>query len=143
MNFEDEKQSKFNAGVALAERIDSLQRALNAVRFNLRRYNIETETFNFKVFIDALDGLKMEAWSKLTKDERKELTKIKELIESTLRYLSPVESHINLHGEIQYDWDEKNFTSLEKILFIYERKIKEALDRHNFNSPNADDDDGL
>ncbi|HEY5631621.1 MAG TPA: hypothetical protein VIR31_05800 [Nitrososphaeraceae archaeon] len=141
MSYEDEnKQSLFNAGVAQAQRIDSLQRAINSARFNPQQINSETLTLNYQVLISSLDGLLKEAWSKLTDPERKELLKLNNLLKSMQETYPPIE-RIEVEGDETTSLNYSNYTRLLKIIDIYERKVKDALDAHGLNSPNKDDDD--
>lgn len=141
MGYDDNsKISVFNAGVALAIRLDSLQKALNAARFNLQQFNPETETFNYQIMIDSLNSLRMESWSKLDKDEKVNLQRVDKLVKSFIKFRAPINEITTTTGK-SYSWNPENFTALVELLDIYERLIKDALDRHALNSPNRDDDD--
>ena len=70
MDFVEEKRGRFNAGVAFAERLDSLQRAINMARFNLVALNPTTGTYNFEVMKSALDSLFREAEPKCSDAEK-------------------------------------------------------------------------
>lgn len=138
---ESSKQSVFNAGVALAMRLDSLQTALNAARYNPQQFNLETETFNYQIMIDSLEALRMESWSKLDKPEKETLNQMSKLIKNFLESFSPIKQLSNQTGEKRFNWNMKNYNQLMQVLKIYEEQIKQALDAHSLNSPNKDDDD--
>jgi len=141
---DDGVKSLFNAGIALAERIDSLQRALNASRFNLRGFNQETGTFNYEVMINALDGLLLEAWAKLDKQEKIDAERVRKLTHDCINHYPPMEqSGSERSGSSGFKMNQKNFDKLKNLLLIYEKKMKEYLDEHALNSPNRDDDEGL
>ena len=137
---EDSSKSFFNAGVAQVERIDALQRALNGARFNLLAFNSETMTPNYETFLNSLDGLFSESWSKLNKDEKKEGLKMKQTIREFLQMFPIIEVNV-IRGKEEKSINYANFKKLLPMLDLYERKIKEYLDEHSFNSPNRDDDD--
>ena len=80
------KKSRFNAGVALTERIDALQRAINSARFNPIAMNMDTGTYNFMVMINANDGLLDEAWAKLSDKEKASGNRIKKLALNTQNF---------------------------------------------------------
>lgn len=135
------KQSVFNAGVAQAERIDSLQRAVNMARFNPQEINQDTRTFNYQVMISSLDSLAMEAWSKATAAEQKLLTSMNSVIHSMSNAFPILIENMNHRGQMELEWDVNNFNKLMKTLMIYEKIIKDVLDAHSLNSPTKDDDD--
>lgn len=141
MNYEETSKSKFNAGVALAERIDSLQRAMNAARFNPRDFNPETKTFNFQIFISAADGLAMEGWSKFDRKEREMVSRVRAVIKKFQENKPSYYYDAGMDGETEFMWNEKNFDILMRLLEIYEKTIKDSLEHHDLNSPNKDDDD--
>lgn len=141
MDYNEDKQSKFNAGVALAERIAGLQSALNAVRYNLQQFNMETNTYNFQIFADSLDGLMKEVWSKANKGEKVILEQLNNLVRSSLKYRSPLEEYRDLQGNTQLAWNFENLEAMRKLFDIYEKELRIALDTHKLNSPNIDDDD--
>lgn len=137
---DDSKQSVFNAGVAFAERIDALQRAINAARFNPQSYNEETGTFNYQVIITSLHGLLMESWSKLDDEERIILVRYDNMI-NLMTELFPIVTSTKTENENNFFWNYENYKRLMVILNLHEKNIKDALDNHSLNSPNRDDDD--
>ena len=140
MGYDSEgKQSVFNAGVAMAERIDFLQRAINSSRFNPLALNPETQTFNYQVMIDANDALLNEAWSKLTETERKEARRMRKLVKDFI-LMKPIVSKSN-KGELRVN--NENYAKFMELIDLYEKLNKELLDSHSLNSPDSDDDDGL
>lgn len=130
---DNEKKSQFNAGVALAERIDLLQQIMNSGRFNPLAINPETMTYNYQIMIETQEALFTEAWSKLTPQERKTGARLCNLIQEFLEYFPPVT--IQPSGQRAIDVD--NYKMLMKLLFHFEKKNKEFLDAHNLNAPNV------
>jgi len=137
---EDEgRKSRFNAGVALTERIDALQRAINAARFNPIAMNMDTQTYNYMVMINANDGLLDEAWGKLSPDEKQKGSRIKLVIKDYVDMNPPI---IKVNGELSVN--KKNYNGLMSLLDIYCKMIKDFLDKHNLNAPDDEwDDEGL
>ena len=133
----ESKKSVFNAGIAATERIDALQRSLNAARFNLKMFNMETGTFNYEIMISSLNGLFHEAWAKLDPEEKVEGETIYSLIRSCMRIFPPIKQ--SKMDNTKYI-DENNWEKLERLLIIYERTIKEYLDKHNLNAPNQEEE---
>lgn len=135
---EESKKSLFNAGVAQAERIDSLQRAINVSRFNFIDINPDTGTRNYEVIINALDGLLNECWGKATSDEKNKLVSIYNLIKQRLKTNPPIESVLDEDTGLYHRIDNNNLEILTKLIDIYEKYIREVLDNHNLNSPNKE-----
>jgi len=133
---DDSKKSVFNAGVAQAERIDSLQRALNSARFNPIAQNPEVGKFNYEIMASACDGLFYEAWGKLTDTEKEEGQRIKTIIHSFIEHRAII-SRVN--GEMVIN--KRNLSEFMVLIDLYEKKNKEYLDEHNLNSPSHEDDD--
>lgn len=141
MSYEEEgEKSIFNAGVAQAERIDSLQRAINASRFNVLAVNPETMTYNYQVIIDANNGLLDEAWAKLSDDEQKLGLKLKKLINDFIEIKPPMKKITNGMSE-EMKINKDNYKDMLKLIDIYSRTIKEFLNSHDMNSPSKDEDD--
>jgi hypothetical protein len=138
---EESKKSLFNAGVAQAERIDSLQRAINAGRFNLIDRNIDTGTRNYEVIIAALDSLINECWGKATSKEKIKLGQIYQIVKFRIKTSPPV--ILASDEEVGYveRIDHNNLDTVIRLIDIYERYIREVLDAHNLNAPNRDMDD--
>ena len=82
MDYGEEKKSRFNAGVALAERIDALQRTINSARFNPLQINPDTQTYNYEIIIECNHALVNEAWDKLNKDEREIALRLRNVLKA-------------------------------------------------------------
>lgn len=136
---EGSKISRFNAGVAQAERIDVLQRAINMARFNPLVVDMNTQTYNYEVILNANDGLLLEAWAKLTEAEKKQADKIYNLAHGFKKTFPIIMQNNNGDQTI----NRQNFEKFMEILNTYEKKNKVFLDEHSLNSPNMDDDEGL
>jgi len=138
----EQKRSYFNAGVAMAERIDALQRALNASRFNPFIFNMETGTYNYQIMINSLNSLLSECWGKLTNDEKTLGKKFDEVIGEYARLNPPITNKTSQRNGISEPVvDMKAWEKLRPLLLIYERQVKEFLEAHDMNSPNKDWDD--
>lgn len=135
---EEGKYSKFNAGVALTERLDQLQRAINASRFNPIAMNLEVGTPNYEVWLNANDALLDECWAKLHDKEKKEGKRISKLIRDYIHKCPPL---VNTKDGTRINQD--NFSKMMSMLDLYTKKIKIYLDEHKLNSPNIDEDEGL
>lgn len=139
MDNDEAKKSKFNAGVALAERIDALQQAINNAWQNPLAFNINTGTHNYDVIINANESLTKETWGKLKPDEKKEADKIRNIIREFIKRFPPITLTSNGDKKINTD----NYEKLKILMDLYEKKNKTFLDEHDLNSPNIDDEDGI
>jgi hypothetical protein len=135
---EEIKKSKFNAGVAHAERIDALQRAINKAKYNPLQHNPETGTFNYHIMMVSADNLVSEGWDKFS-DEEKEQTKI---INNQLKKLEKFYPPITLGRNEQTKVNFKNYDEFLKLFEILERRLKELYGKHHLNAPTYDEDDG-
>jgi len=130
------QKSRFNAGVAQTERIDSLQRAIITSKFDLLGMNPDTESYNYEVVIIANELLINEAWAKMSKEER-------ELAERTRKaarnYVTAFPPFKIMNGEIKVNRD--NYTKLVELLDFYEKFTKRILDAHDLNNPSREEDD--
>lgn len=132
-------KSRFNAGVALTERVDALQRAINSSKFNPMMKNPITGTFGFEDMITSLDCLISEGWGKFSSDEKKLILKYKKIMNDLVKYFPPVKMLPN--GNV--DFNLNNFDKFKDFFEKYELKIKELLDAHDLNAPSSEDDEGL
>jgi hypothetical protein len=139
MEYEDQKKSKFNAGVALTERIDGLQCAINAARFNPLKVNFDTMTYNYEIMISANDGLLKEVWAKLSPKEQEFAERIRKAINNYMKSF-PI---ISVTGEGKTSINQKNYARALELIDFYERMNKNFLDVHSLNAPDFEDDEGL
>lgn len=129
--------SKFNAGIALTERIDSLQRAINAAKFNPFARNPETGTFNYENLIAAFDNLVAEGWDKFSSDEKKICLRVLKILRKLNEELPPIS--MTRDGDYKVNMD--NYKRFRDFFGYAERKIKDFYGKHNLNSPSMDEDD--
>jgi hypothetical protein len=138
MSYDDEgTKSRFNAGVALTERIDALQRAINSAKFNPFMKNMETGTFNYENQITALDNMIAEGWGKFSMNEKKECLKFLNILNELNEFLPPLT--MGKDGDYKIHLD--NFKNFKSFFGYCERRIKEFYDMHNLNAPSTDEDD--
>lgn len=132
---ENNKLSIFNAGVSLAQRIDELQRAINAAKYNPVSFNPEVSKFNYEIMLTSNDLLFNCAWSKLKSIERERGEKLRKIVHKLVELNPIVTQHQN---DIKV-----NRTNLKKFLdlfLVYERAVLEFLEAHDLQSPNKDTD---
>lgn len=136
--------SRFNAAVAQMERIDSLQRAMNAARFNRFLVNEETMTYNYQVTISSIKGLYQEISKKLTDKEIKEFKSKLKKVEYLLEKYPPIIAiNKGRDNQVQVAVDSVASKLFESELDELEELIRNLADSHGYNSPDDDDDEGL
>lgn len=133
---EDNRKSIFNAGVALAERIDGLRRAINAAKYNPTAFNPEVGKFNFEIMVTSADNLLDEAWGKLTDKERLEGDKYSKLINQQL-LVKPIIIGI---GSKDPKINKDNLQKFLVLFTLYERRIRVYYEEHDLDSPNKEYD---
>lgn len=135
-DYEEGKKSQFNAGIAQTERLDALQRAINAAHFNPIQRNIETGTFNYEIIIAANDSLAREASAKADTEEKKQIERIQAIIKKQ-QEIKPVIT-IGRGNEMKLNKD--SYQDLLTLIEIYGRLTKQVLDAHNMDNPNAEEE---
>lgn len=139
MSDDGSKLSKFNSGVSHVERINELQVTMNTARFNPLVMNPQFMKWNYEIMINAQDCLLYECWAKLGKDEKEKGDKIKDLVHKIVK-LKPILKKAH-NGEWLVNQD--NFEKFLELIDIYEKSNKIFLDKHNLNSPDQENDEGL
>lgn len=122
--------------MAQAERIDALQRAMNAARFNPLAFNPEVSRFNYEIMQASQDGLLAECWAKLPEINQKEGQRMKVIVEKFLE-LNPIVTKRNDEHII----NRENYKKFLKIIDAYEKLNKVFLDITDLNSPSRDEED--
>ena len=135
MNDQEGSKSKFNAGVAMAERLDAMQRAINVSRFNPLAPNPQTGKFGYEVMLSANDSLLNECWAKLSKSEQTEGVRMRKIVHLFIKLRPPI-TKINQELKIKH----QNYEELLELLDAYEKMNKTFLDKHDLNAPNRDED---
>jgi hypothetical protein len=139
MEYEDVKKSKFNAGMAHAERTDMLQRSINSAKYNPLQQNFETGTFNYEIMITSADNKITEGWDYFSDKERKEILSWQNTFEGWLK-THPIVS-TNKNGERKLNI--RNYEMFKEFFRQLERKIQDLYGKHNLGNPAMDDDEGL
>lgn len=142
---EGDKSSKFNAGVALAQRLDTLQKTINSARYNLTMVNILTGTYNYEVMIQSVNSLLSEAWGKMNEKEQEEGLRIRDAVVNSTDNYPLIEMKKDKDGNVNPVENKANKARFLKAFDLYERKVKEYLEAHDLNAPNRDleDDDEI
>ena len=135
-----EKQSKFNAGVAFAERIHDLQLAINVASFNPLAKNPNTGTYNYEVMFECLNRLVKEGWDKFNDGEREDMERMRVISMKMNKYFPAITFDKNGGARLNKD----NYEKLMQLFHTYELKQKEFYGNHDINSPSKgwDDDEG-
>ena len=133
---DDSKKSVFNAGVAFAERIDGLRRAINTSKYNPIAYNQEVGKFNYEIMLASADILLDESWGKLTPKEREEGDKYSKILNKMLK-LNPIIVGNNREPKI----DKDKLDKFMELFTLYERKIRIYYEAHDIDSPNKEQED--
>lgn len=136
-DYDDAKKSRFNAGIAQTERIDSLQRAINGAKFNPLMKNFETGTYGYEIIMDALDVMIDEGWEKFTTKEREIVLRMNKVLRSMHKFFPP----ISLDKDNVQSINKINYDKFMEFARMFGRKLKEYYGNHDLNAPNYDEDD--
>ena len=120
---EEGSKSFFNAGMAMAERIDGLQRAINAARFNPLALNGELQKYNYEIMCSSCDGLLKECWGKLTPTEKTEARKIKEATEGFLQYFPVI---MKRKDDIKINYENYRNARCEKKTYYHKQECSRS-----------------
>lgn len=138
----DYQKAVFNEGVLIARRLDVLQTRINSVRVNPLAWNNEQATYNYCVWYSDLCSLLNEAWSKMTDEEKKEIDKVRILIDEYLKIFPPHKTIVNENlNTREVKVRIENWEKIKKLLFIFEQNIKLYLDRHGLSNPDIEGGD--
>ncbi len=135
------KTSKFNAGVLQMQRIHDLQERLNLAKINPIAYNEDLGLFNYEIIINTTNALYLEAESKLGLYEKEQAIALKKAIEVFMeRKPVHVEKRMSQYPyRMNLQLDKSNWDILRKVIFFYESLVRDYLEVHALNSPQADD----
>ena len=130
-----------NEGFFQIQRLHEIQKEIIEAKLNPFAYNIDKLTYNFNIIIRNLHSLLMEAWSKLTDDEKIQSERMRKIINDMINTFPPIKTIKNDYlGVKQNKVDYKNWDKIENIIFIYEHFVRECLDTHGLANPNIEGD---
>lgn len=137
--------SKFNEASFKMLRFHKLQYEINICRCNPLNFNEPNKVYNFQVWITNLDSMMMEMIGKLSEEEKENILKMRQVIQTFLIKHPVVNERKNMitnSNLIKIDYPA--FAILEKEIVRYEIKLQELKSRCGFDSPNNEDNyDGL
>lgn len=142
---DDGKKSDWNAASYKMKRLHDILSEINIIDDNLEAWNPLRQTYNYKVKFHRCENLYQEVESKLTKDERKDVEKLRKTIENFM-YTNPV--HTNVRQKIYpYGMETKtnkdNLRVLTNWLSKYETSCRKLVDTHGMDTSYKDSEEGL
>lgn len=140
------ESSQFNAGLLQMKRIHETQDLLNRANLNPQSFNDEVGVYNFEIIISSINSLLNESSPKLGSVERVEAEAMRDAIRFFLNKYPIYELKNGIKGgnsRASTKFNEKNWKVLQKQIIIYETLVRRLLDKHELNSPNKRDDEGL
>ena len=143
---EEGSNSQFNAGLLQMKRIHEIQDLLNRASLNPLAFNEELGVYNYQIIFSSTCSLLNEASPKLGKDERKDAEKLRNGIREFIVKFPIYELKKDIKAGSNYSTNslnKKHWQILLDWLQTYETLIRNLLDKHQLNSPNKEDDDGL
>lgn len=140
------ESSQFNAGLLQMKRIHEIQDLLNKASLNPQAFNDEVGVYNFEIILSSINSLLHESSPKLGKVERLEAESMRDSIKLFLVNHPIFELKKNLNAgnsRLTNKFNKKNWKVLEKWIVAYETFVRHLLDKHELNSPNKVEDEGL
>lgn len=135
--------SKFNAGILQMDRLHHLQDTLNEININLLTFNENIGKFNFEIKLSVCDTIKSEIWGKLSPEEKVQLQDYTDSLHKLTREHNLYDGIRNKSGRVNSKLNYNLWLVIENWLNKYELRLKEIMNTHQFNSPDADEDFGL
>lgn len=139
MGFEDRdgKESEWNEANLKSERLHEAQKIINYSKMN--PLGITDGKYNYIWLAKNIEILMGEGRSKYSPHEKKEVDKLREYVNKSLKFRSP---HIpitieTLSGKKQsFVFDSKNFDFLMELLYQFEMLVRDYNDKHGLTTKN-------
>ncbi len=132
---EDNRVSKFNAGLLQMERIHELFRSVNLASLHPTTKNVETGMYGYEVAYSALGSLFMEASGKLNKKQIESFKGLRKQIHSFMLNHTIMKKKVNQKGINMGSSITPNWLILENMLFDYQLLVRDLLEKTGLNSP--------
>lgn len=143
--FDDTKSATFNQAVLQMNRLNKLIDRIHDCSINILEYNQLLLDYNYKIIFISLNSLREEIWSKLTKEEREDIVKLKNSIEFLLENY-PIHRPLRNRKfpyDVKTNIDSTSSKIVLKLLDEYKLKIMDLMDEHGFGNPDQDIPQGL
>lgn len=142
MSDDKSDKSMFNAGVQQVIEVRTLQNVLNRARIDLISMN-QNPNFpfvpNYQLCLEILNSLFNEVKPKCNAPNEKEVIQnIKNVAEQFI-VKHPIIKNIRINDKLTPVVDYPNLNIFKKILDDYENLVREALEKHEMNSPSKAD----
>jgi hypothetical protein len=143
MDIRDEgKISEWNEGNLKSIRLHEAQEMINYAKDNKLK-QLSDSRWGYLAWISGIDILYGEGCSKYSQKEIDEIELIKHVIELALKYRNP--HKLILCGGIgkskkDYILNERDWENLQKIIVIYEQKVKYFNELHGLSTRNYSED---
>ena len=136
-DYDTGKESEWNEASLKSRRLDDIQSLINFYRMN--PLGISEGKFNYENLLMAIGILYGEGRSKYKESEKKEIDKLKELINKLIKLMPP---HIPCYkdgisgGVKSFIFNQDNYDKIMETLYIFEMKVKDYNDEHGLTTKN-------
>ena len=138
-NYEDDnKMSKFNAGLLQMNRLHNLQEHLNKSNINPLAFDDAYGSYNYEIIVVTCTNIVEEAGGKLSPTEKTIALLMREKVNELLKKYPIHEIKKHPNGN-KMRVNEMNWKFMKEIIFKYEDYARGLLDKHNLNSPLEDE----
>lgn len=135
--------SEWNEGNFKNLRLHEAQEIINLGKVNPFSLSEDETTWNYLLWKAGIDILYGEGESKYSGEEKEEIDKIRDLIDSLIYFKPPFKTIITKN----YDGGKKNYLiinenqeRIKKFLRLYERQVKYYNDKHGLSTRNKEED---
>lgn len=136
------KISEFNSASFKMLRLHKIMDTLNELDDNLFAWNLEKNTFNYKLKFSKCENLFQEVESKLTEDERKEILKLRD----ALREFMHKHQAFKVITDKVYPYRQREIPDkeiqiiIEKYLSLLESMCRRLIDAHGMDTAYGEDE---
>lgn len=135
--------SKWNEASLKSERLHETQVIMNSLKTD--PLAITNGKFNYVWLVYHIDILYHEGYSKYSAKEREDVDKTRKLIFDVIEYVTPtrVVQNQSMAGSVQsFSVDREKYNKMMDLILIFERKVKDANDKHGLTTYNEEEEGG-
>jgi hypothetical protein len=135
------KESTYNEAALKMQRIDMAQKTINMLRTDMLGFDLQINSYNYKIIVNELLSLLQEVRGKLSDDEKRLSILWRDAIILLMERLEVYDKIINtgISGSTNFKrLNKTNWDKLRKSIFALEDFTRDMLELHGMSSPNAD-----
>ena len=132
--------SEWNEGMLKSRRLSDIQTMINASRSDLLGENLIKNKKNYETWVQGIGILFSEGGSKYSDPEKKQVKKIRDVINEMLLKKPPY-IRIRIKNGVEkgsiFKFSQENFQDLVKLGDLYEEIVRQLNDKHGLTTKNV------